>query len=498
MKFNGDTLGLILLVLSSFINRAFSQDVGHKKDDIHASQLFEKLKEAENSKAYESMGAMSFTLAGLNNNSRQAYDMTQAIRTEESRESFIGHWFYDFENKKYRNYSRELYRGGHDLRWEELNLNDTSYYITTQMRKFNSVSKPFENILEDCMYIPGLWLAKLEKENLRLSFIGNTQEGHAILEITFNGTRRRLYLNESNSLEKVSWISGDLMWGKRQNTIAYGYRIDLNGLLVPNKIDQYVDAEKQKIRVPKRIEYNQSLKGAFSLDEDLAPFKNEAWTLNQVSGNVYQYQGLGGNLYNIPFVVFSDFILVYDAILSPGITNKFLESVKADFPGKPVKYVVLSHNHTDHVSGLRGYNSEEITILTSSKTKGRISQYVPEQNRKCKVETIAPGKFKVIASGDVNLKVINVGITPHVDDMLYVRVDSDKAIIEADSYFEFSPWCNIFSFFIDWIESNKLGKYIILGTHLKPTSFHEIQQAREESSEGVYPEYLRERGLPDK
>ncbi|MCL6266424.1 MBL fold metallo-hydrolase [Flagellimonas myxillae] len=488
---------MILLIQCILTYYAIGQDISHKRDQQQAVTLFKSLKEVENSEWYKGVQKVSFTLIGLNNNPRQAYDMTKKVKIEDSKETFIGHWFYDFENKKYRNYTRALYHGGHDLRFEELNHKGTSYYITTQMRKYNSASNPFENTKDDCMNIPGLWLSKLDDENLGLSYIGKPEQSQEIIELTFNGLRRRLYINDSNMLQKVSWVTNDLISGKRQNTISYGKRINLHGFKVPNSIEQYVDDVKRQIRTIKRIQSDKLLEDTFRLDKDLSLFDKDSWVLKAVSKNVFQYQGLGGQLYNISFVVFPNFILVYDAMLSPGITNKFLHLIKKDFPNKPVKYVVLSHNHTDHVSGLRGYNLEGVTVLTSKKTQGRVSQYIAEENRRCLVEIIDPGRFKEISDGKVKLKVVNVGRTPHVDDMLYVIVNSDEVVIEADSFFEFSPWGDIFSFFLDWIRSNKLDYFTIIGTHVKPTSFKTIQKAMETSSKGVYPEYLRMQGLMD-
>jgi glyoxylase-like metal-dependent hydrolase (beta-lactamase superfamily II) len=77
---------------------------------------------------------------------------------------------------------------------------------------------------------------------------------------------------------------------------------------------------------------------------DQAP--SDPFTLKPLSGNVYALYGRGGN---IGFYVGSDAVLVVDSQfkdLAPGIVAK-IKSVT----DKPIKYLVNTHHHGDHVGG---------------------------------------------------------------------------------------------------------------------------------------------------
>ena len=77
---------------------------------------------------------------------------------------------------------------------------------------------------------------------------------------------------------------------------------------------------------------------------DRAP--NDPFTLKPLSGNVYALYGRGGN---VGFYVGSDAVLVVDSQfkdLAPGIVEK-IKSVT----DKPIKYLVNTHHHGDHVGG---------------------------------------------------------------------------------------------------------------------------------------------------
>ena len=55
-----------------------------------------------------------------------------------------------------------------------------------------------------------------------------------------------------------------------------------------------------------------------------------------------------------------------------------IDAAKAKYPGKPIKYLVLTHHHMDHTGGMRTYVAEGATIIVPSQSprifrKGRQS-----------------------------------------------------------------------------------------------------------------------------
>jgi glyoxylase-like metal-dependent hydrolase (beta-lactamase superfamily II) len=43
--------------------------------------------------------------------------------------------------------------------------------------------------------------------------------------------------------------------------------------------------------------------------------------------------------------------------------------VKKTFPNKPIRYVVNTHNHFDHLGGVRGYVAEGATVITDDRNR---------------------------------------------------------------------------------------------------------------------------------
>jgi len=64
---------------------------------------------------------------------------------------------------------------------------------------------------------------------------------------------------------------------------------------------------------------------------------------------------LTGGTHNSLLVEMKDHLIVFDAPVSNIASQVMLDAAKAKYPGKPVKYLVQTHHHIDHISGARAY-----------------------------------------------------------------------------------------------------------------------------------------------
>jgi len=76
---------------------------------------------------------------------------------------------------------------------------------------------------------------------------------------------------------------------------------------------------------------------------------------------------VGGTHHSL-VVEMKDHVVVYDAPVSDWQANWVLSAVRAKYLRKPVKYIVLTHHHMDHVGGIRAYANEGATIVTGKGT----------------------------------------------------------------------------------------------------------------------------------
>ncbi len=73
--------------------------------------------------------------------------------------------------------------------------------------------------------------------------------------------------------------------------------------------------------------------------------------LEKISDNLYLITGFGGN---IAFLVGEEGILVVDGGYAPGDGKKVYEIIK-NVSDKPIEYVVMTHYHRDHVTGIQEF-----------------------------------------------------------------------------------------------------------------------------------------------
>lgn len=78
-----------------------------------------------------------------------------------------------------------------------------------------------------------------------------------------------------------------------------------------------------------------------------------------IKDNLYAVTDLGGG--NIAFLVTDEGIIVVDATYLPSVANK-LVSVIQKVSDKPIKYLILTHSHGDHINGIAGL-SDDIKII---------------------------------------------------------------------------------------------------------------------------------------
>jgi glyoxylase-like metal-dependent hydrolase (beta-lactamase superfamily II) len=71
---------------------------------------------------------------------------------------------------------------------------------------------------------------------------------------------------------------------------------------------------------------------------------------------------VGGSHHSL-LVEMRDHLIVFDAPVSDWHSNWVLGAARAKFPGKPVKYLVLTHHHMDHAGGVRAYAAQGATIV---------------------------------------------------------------------------------------------------------------------------------------
>ena len=165
--------------------------------------------------------------------------------------------------------------------------------------------------------------------------------------------------------------------------------------------------------------------------------------VSKIAEDVYILEGLAGGTHNVLFVALNDHVLVVEApeqILYNNNSVQALAKIKETVPGKPIKYLVLTHHHSDHAGGFREYVAEGTTIVTTAETKSFLekaasteSSLLPKlsPSQKLTIETIE-NKKRVFRDDKHVVELYDIGPNPHANEMLVVYLPKEKILFQAD------------------------------------------------------------------
>ncbi|MTI32750.1 MBL fold metallo-hydrolase [Xanthovirga aplysinae] len=135
-------------------------------------------------------------------------------------------------------------------------------------------------------------------------------------------------------------------------------------------------------------------------------------------------------------------ILLYDSPLNNRRSSAVLEKVRSGFSSLPISYVVNSHNHFDHVGGLRGNLAEGGELIVGAGSKESFENILnkpytvllnPIAGRK--VNVLGVEGEMVIGSGDEQIILYTIP-TEHAEgeDFIIIYKPSTKTIYSTDLY----------------------------------------------------------------
>lgn len=149
------------------------------------------------------------------------------------------------------------------------------------------------------------------------------------------------------------------------------------------------------------------------------PKKNQPTSseITSIAKNIYLIN-IANNSRFIVIKVIDNQIMVFGAPLSKNISNEVIGLIENKFPRKVIKYVFVSHPHSDHIDGLVPYAKKGVTIVADDYTIEAIKSY---PNFK---ETIKLFKFKAIENKQ------------NINGVRFYVLENDHSLKQSFAYFE--------------------------------------------------------------
>jgi len=132
------------------------------------------------------------------------------------------------------------------------------------------------------------------------------------------------------------------------------------------------------------------------------------------------------------FVVTSQGVIATDPISYLRPAQPYIDAIKA-VTDKPIKYVIYSHHHYDHIAGGKPFKDLGATFIAHRRAKERLLELKKQNALLSDVvlpDQVVDGK-KTIKLGDTTLELIYVGRN-HSENSLVMRLPKEKLVFVVD------------------------------------------------------------------
>ena len=158
---------------------------------------------------------------------------------------------------------------------------------------------------------------------------------------------------------------------------------------------------------------------------------------------------LRGSSHNSVAVEFRDFAVVVEAPLNEERSLAIIDEVARLIPNKPIRFLVNTHHHWDHIGGMRAYVHDGATIIAHDGNRSyyeelvisrrwilqpdRLSLYPPEEIAEGYTFETFREKY-VLSDGTRTMDVHHIQGLYHSAGMSIAYLPKEKIVVEADLY----------------------------------------------------------------
>ncbi len=253
------------------------------------------------------------------------------------------------------------------------------------------------------------------------------------------------YINDQNLVDRVeTWIDHPVLGDMLFEAVYSDYK-SAGGVQFPMHIVQRqggypifdLNVSDVKVNPPVNIQPPQGRGGAPAAAA-AAPAEPPAQS-EKLGDGVYLITGG----YAVIAVDFKDHITLIECGQSEPRALAVIAEAKRLIPNKSITYVINTHSHFDHSSGLRTFVAEGATIITNQVNKAYLEKVLilphtinpdKEQEARKKPTVEAMGEKKVLTDGTHVIELYHMQNFGHHDGMIIAYLPKEKVLLEADGY----------------------------------------------------------------
>jgi glyoxylase-like metal-dependent hydrolase (beta-lactamase superfamily II) len=152
-----------------------------------------------------------------------------------------------------------------------------------------------------------------------------------------------------------------------------------------------------------------------------------------------------GTTHHSLVVEMNDHIVVVEPPLYEERSQAVINEIADRWPDKPIRYIVATHAHDDHIGGLRAYAAEGATIISSEAGLNEVKHILNSSHtlrpdslqtnppELIRIETAPENEKMSLSDGIRSIDIYTVNNT-HSNDMLAVFLPSERILLNSDLY----------------------------------------------------------------
>lgn len=449
---------------------------------------------AGGAQALRGVASISFTARGDTYNDVQGFSAANIGKPERDGRLTVVNDF-DFAGARFAQRTLQELAGGFAIDTSTLFRNGTSYALRNNGREYvqtaNAPSPVGAGGLLTIVsrFSPPLLLQRALQNARSVAWVGESNAGGGadVVEFSFDeATRFRLHVTKSDRrVARLESVAPDAVAGDDVGVVEYSGVQKVGGLAFPLRLATFRRGARTFDLAVEKVAVNPTLDDAlFQPPATYRVVSDDKVSTKQINGRVYEVSGLGGGNYRSQFIVMDDFVIAFEAPLGIPATRQIIGEIKKVAGDKPIRYVVISHFHSDHAGGVGAYTDLGATVVSAAENQDVLRAYARSRsllqglggNRadvQLAFQPVGAEGFEIADAGGHRVRVINFQ-TPHVERLLALYEPETRIVINGDMFSRLVRWNKTFDVFAKWLKRNEPPVELILGTHHEPITREEL------------------------
>jgi glyoxylase-like metal-dependent hydrolase (beta-lactamase superfamily II) len=247
-------------------------------------------------------------------------------------------------------------------------------------------------------------------------------------------------LDAADLVERVEATLSNPVLGDMAVTVSYADYRDFGGVKFPTKIKQtYGGFPALELTI---TEVRANGPADIKVPDNVRLAGNPYMRVQSQKAADGVWYVTGGTHHSV-VIEMNDHLIVAEGPLNDDRALAVIAEARKLVPGKPIKYLIVSHHHFDHSGGVRAFAGEGATIIVQDASRAFFEQIVAapatagpdhlaRSGRKATVEGVRDRRE--LSDGTRMVEVRHIAGIQHADDMLMVYLPKEKFLIQADAY----------------------------------------------------------------